>query len=72
LNLRITANLNGYHCRRGSGGRGFMGGAGETELQLQRRRSLYKYLSLKSILILICCRLYFILFLCEWWLYPSA
>jgi hypothetical protein len=26
--------------RRGSGGRGFMSGAGETELQLQRRRCL--------------------------------
>lgn len=26
------------NCRRGSGGRGFISGAGETELQLQRRR----------------------------------
>ena len=25
-------------CRKGSGGRGFTSGAGETELQLQRRR----------------------------------
>lgn len=28
----------GVNCRRGSGGRGFISGAGETELQLQRRR----------------------------------
>lgn len=28
----------GIGCRRGSGGRGFISGAGETELQLQRRR----------------------------------
>ncbi|KAK4346695.1 hypothetical protein RND71_033034 [Anisodus tanguticus] len=27
-----------FTCRRGSGGRGFISGAGETELQLQRRR----------------------------------
>lgn len=30
-------------CRRGSGGRGFISGAGETELQLQRRRFVHKY-----------------------------
>lgn len=29
--------MNG-HYRRGSGGRGFISGAGETELELQRRR----------------------------------
>lgn len=27
-----------FFCRRTSGGRGFISGAGETELQLQRRR----------------------------------
>ena len=30
-------------CRRGSGGRGFISGAGETELQLQRRRLVHIY-----------------------------
>lgn len=34
-------------CRRGSGARGFLGGAGETELQLQRRRCAFS-INLKS------------------------
>lgn len=36
LLVSLTCMVIAY--RRGSGGQGFMGGAGETELQLQRRR----------------------------------
>ena len=48
----------GYNCRRGSGGRGFISGAGETELQLQRRRFAPWYYSLKFITIPRCYILY--------------
>lgn len=46
LFLKLSYNdssVESYHifiniCRRGSGGRGFISGAGETEIQLQRHR----------------------------------
>lgn len=37
------------NCRRGSGGRGFISGAGETELQLQRRRSEFVILNIRNL-----------------------
>ena len=40
ISIGCTYHVTIVLFRRGSGGRGFMSGAGETELQLQRRRCL--------------------------------
>lgn len=55
----------GVNCRRGSGGRGFISGAGETELQLQWRRFI-------SMILISYVNIYLALVLTGPWLWMSV